>query len=69
LGHDRSFEQHDLTGRSPQSSSTSRYGPEQLGYDAFYLAEGWGHDASVLLAEVTWVARRRCEQSRAATTV
>ena len=25
---------------------------EQLGYDAFYLAEGWGHDASVLLAEV-----------------
>jgi alkanesulfonate monooxygenase SsuD/methylene tetrahydromethanopterin reductase-like flavin-dependent oxidoreductase (luciferase family) len=25
---------------------------EQLGYDAFYLAEGWGHDAGVLLAEV-----------------
>ena len=25
---------------------------ESLGYDAFYLAEGWGHDASVLLAEV-----------------
>ena len=25
---------------------------EQLGYAAFYLAEGWGHDAGVLLAEV-----------------
>ena len=25
---------------------------ETLGYDAFFLAEGWGHDASVLLAEV-----------------
>lgn len=25
---------------------------EELGYQAFYLAEGWGHDASVLLAEV-----------------
>jgi len=25
---------------------------EALGYDAFFLAEGWGHDASVLLAEV-----------------
>jgi alkanesulfonate monooxygenase SsuD/methylene tetrahydromethanopterin reductase-like flavin-dependent oxidoreductase (luciferase family) len=25
---------------------------EQLGYTAFFLAEGWGHDASVLLAEV-----------------
>jgi alkanesulfonate monooxygenase SsuD/methylene tetrahydromethanopterin reductase-like flavin-dependent oxidoreductase (luciferase family) len=25
---------------------------EQLGYDAFFLAEGWGHDAGVLLAEV-----------------
>ena len=25
---------------------------EQLGYDAFLLAEGWGHDAGVLLAEV-----------------
>jgi alkanesulfonate monooxygenase SsuD/methylene tetrahydromethanopterin reductase-like flavin-dependent oxidoreductase (luciferase family) len=25
---------------------------EQLGYAAFFLAEGWGHDASVLLAEV-----------------
>jgi alkanesulfonate monooxygenase SsuD/methylene tetrahydromethanopterin reductase-like flavin-dependent oxidoreductase (luciferase family) len=25
---------------------------EQLGYQAFYLAEGWGHDATVLLAEV-----------------
>lgn len=25
---------------------------EELGYDAFSLAEGWGHDAGVLLAEV-----------------
>jgi len=25
---------------------------EALGYDAFFVAEGWGHDASVLLAEV-----------------
>ena len=25
---------------------------EQLGYAAFYLAEGWGHDAAVLLAVV-----------------
>ena len=25
---------------------------EQLGYDSFYLAEGWGHDAAVLLTEV-----------------
>jgi alkanesulfonate monooxygenase SsuD/methylene tetrahydromethanopterin reductase-like flavin-dependent oxidoreductase (luciferase family) len=25
---------------------------EYLGYEAFYLAEGWGHDAGVLLAEV-----------------
>ena len=25
---------------------------EQLGYQAFYLAEAWGHDAGVLLAEV-----------------
>ncbi len=25
---------------------------EELGYAAFYLAEGWGHDASVLLAEI-----------------
>ena len=25
---------------------------EQLGYQAFYLAEGWGHDAAVMLAEV-----------------
>ena len=25
---------------------------EQLGFDAFYLAEGWGHDAAVLLSEV-----------------
>src|SRR3954447_16532413 len=25
---------------------------EELGYDAFALAEGWGHDAGVLLAEV-----------------
>jgi alkanesulfonate monooxygenase SsuD/methylene tetrahydromethanopterin reductase-like flavin-dependent oxidoreductase (luciferase family) len=25
---------------------------ERRGYDAFFLAEGWGHDAAVLLAEV-----------------
>ncbi len=25
---------------------------KQLGYDAFFLAEGWGHDAAALLAEV-----------------
>ena len=25
---------------------------EALGYEAFFLAEGWGHDAGVLLAEV-----------------
>jgi alkanesulfonate monooxygenase SsuD/methylene tetrahydromethanopterin reductase-like flavin-dependent oxidoreductase (luciferase family) len=25
---------------------------EELGYTGFYLAEGWGHDAGVLLAEV-----------------
>jgi len=25
---------------------------EELGYREFYLAEGWGHDASVLLTEV-----------------
>ena len=25
---------------------------EELGYDAFFVAEGWGHDASVLLAEI-----------------
>jgi alkanesulfonate monooxygenase SsuD/methylene tetrahydromethanopterin reductase-like flavin-dependent oxidoreductase (luciferase family) len=25
---------------------------EELGYDAFFLAEGWGYDAGVLLAEV-----------------
>jgi alkanesulfonate monooxygenase SsuD/methylene tetrahydromethanopterin reductase-like flavin-dependent oxidoreductase (luciferase family) len=25
---------------------------ERLGYDAFFVAEGWGHDAGVLLAEV-----------------
>lgn len=25
---------------------------EELGYGAFFLAEGWGHDAGVLLAEV-----------------
>jgi len=25
---------------------------EQLGYAGFFLAEGWGHDASVLLAEI-----------------
>jgi alkanesulfonate monooxygenase SsuD/methylene tetrahydromethanopterin reductase-like flavin-dependent oxidoreductase (luciferase family) len=25
---------------------------EELGYDAFFVGEGWGHDAGVLLAEV-----------------
>ncbi|MEO5652784.1 MAG: LLM class flavin-dependent oxidoreductase [Marmoricola sp.] len=25
---------------------------EELGYDVFFLAEGWGHDAGVILAEV-----------------
>ena len=25
---------------------------QELGFDAFFLAEGWGHDAGVLLAEV-----------------
>jgi alkanesulfonate monooxygenase SsuD/methylene tetrahydromethanopterin reductase-like flavin-dependent oxidoreductase (luciferase family) len=25
---------------------------EELGYSAFYVAEGWGHDAAVLLAEI-----------------
>jgi alkanesulfonate monooxygenase SsuD/methylene tetrahydromethanopterin reductase-like flavin-dependent oxidoreductase (luciferase family) len=25
---------------------------EELGYDSFFLAEGWGHDAGVLLAEI-----------------
>jgi alkanesulfonate monooxygenase SsuD/methylene tetrahydromethanopterin reductase-like flavin-dependent oxidoreductase (luciferase family) len=25
---------------------------EQLGYEAFFVAEGWGHDAGVLLAEI-----------------
>ncbi len=25
---------------------------EALGYDAFFVAEGWGHDAGVLLAEI-----------------
>jgi alkanesulfonate monooxygenase SsuD/methylene tetrahydromethanopterin reductase-like flavin-dependent oxidoreductase (luciferase family) len=31
---------------------------EELGYDAFHLAEGWGHDAGVLLAEVALATRR-----------
>jgi alkanesulfonate monooxygenase SsuD/methylene tetrahydromethanopterin reductase-like flavin-dependent oxidoreductase (luciferase family) len=31
---------------------------EELGYDSFFLAEGWGHDASVLLAEVATRTRR-----------
>ena len=26
---------------------------EALGYDAFFVAEGWGHDAGVLLTEIT----------------
>src|SRR5437763_1339740 len=25
---------------------------EDLGYDAFFVAEGWGHDGGVLLAEI-----------------
>ena len=25
---------------------------ERCGYSAFFVAEGWGHDASVLLAEI-----------------
>jgi alkanesulfonate monooxygenase SsuD/methylene tetrahydromethanopterin reductase-like flavin-dependent oxidoreductase (luciferase family) len=31
---------------------------EQLGYDTFYLAEGWGHDAAVLLTEVAGCTSR-----------
>lgn len=31
---------------------------EALGYDAFFVAEGWGHDAGVLLAEVATRTRR-----------
>jgi alkanesulfonate monooxygenase SsuD/methylene tetrahydromethanopterin reductase-like flavin-dependent oxidoreductase (luciferase family) len=31
---------------------------EELGYDAFYVAEGWGHDAGVMLAEVATRTRR-----------
>ena len=31
---------------------------EELGYDAFYLAEGWGHDAAVLLAAIAARTRR-----------
>jgi alkanesulfonate monooxygenase SsuD/methylene tetrahydromethanopterin reductase-like flavin-dependent oxidoreductase (luciferase family) len=31
---------------------------EQLGYDAFFLAEGWGHEAGVLLAEIATRTRR-----------
>jgi len=31
---------------------------EALGYDAFLLAEGWGHDASVLLAAIAGRTRR-----------
>ncbi len=31
---------------------------EALGYDAFFVAEGWGHDASVLLAEVATRTQR-----------
>jgi alkanesulfonate monooxygenase SsuD/methylene tetrahydromethanopterin reductase-like flavin-dependent oxidoreductase (luciferase family) len=31
---------------------------EELGYDAFFVAEGWGHDAGVLLAEVARRTRR-----------
>ncbi len=31
---------------------------EALGYDAFFVAEGWGHEAGVLLAEVATRTRR-----------
>jgi alkanesulfonate monooxygenase SsuD/methylene tetrahydromethanopterin reductase-like flavin-dependent oxidoreductase (luciferase family) len=31
---------------------------EELGYEAFHLAEGWGHDAGVLLTEVALATRR-----------
>jgi alkanesulfonate monooxygenase SsuD/methylene tetrahydromethanopterin reductase-like flavin-dependent oxidoreductase (luciferase family) len=31
---------------------------EELGYDAFFVAEGWGHDAAVLLAEVATRTKR-----------
>ncbi len=31
---------------------------EALGYDAFFLAEGWGHEAGVLLAEVATRTQR-----------
>ena len=31
---------------------------EALGYDAFLLAEGWGHDAAVLLAAIAGRTRR-----------
>jgi alkanesulfonate monooxygenase SsuD/methylene tetrahydromethanopterin reductase-like flavin-dependent oxidoreductase (luciferase family) len=31
---------------------------ESLGYDAFFVAEGWGHDAGVLLAEIATRTRR-----------
>jgi alkanesulfonate monooxygenase SsuD/methylene tetrahydromethanopterin reductase-like flavin-dependent oxidoreductase (luciferase family) len=31
---------------------------EALGYDAFFVAEGWGYDAGVLLAEVATRTRR-----------
>lgn len=31
---------------------------ESLGYDAFFVAEGWGHDAGVLLAEIATRTQR-----------
>ena len=31
---------------------------EELGYDAFLLAEGWGHDAAVLLGAIAARTRR-----------
>lgn len=31
---------------------------EALGYDAFFVAEGWGHDAGVLVAEIATRTRR-----------
>ena len=34
-----------LEKRAARSCCTSRTGRRELGYDAFFLAEGWGHDA------------------------
>ena len=38
---------------------------EELGYTAVYVAEGWGHDAAVLLAEIALKTTRiRTETAR-----